>query len=142
MSVKEKLIEMRKLLDATVDNGKAPPLEVLTDNQRKLAAFAIGTNAALIQFVTEGIIPAEEQGHFMMHLQDFAARLYAGEDILFPDVQQVDLNTGTEPVQQTFNVDSRLGSVYLAAAELGLKEGRVPKPSEGKEDHHVNKRLN
>lgn len=141
---KEEMIAIRGQLDPKIDNGKKAGSKWMNDADRKLAAFAIGTNAALIQFVTEGILPAEEQAHFMMHLQDFAARLYAGEDIAFPAVAGIDLTSGEETVQQTFSVDSVLGEVYLAAAELGLKEGRVVRRDEqGKEINNNEKsRLN
>lgn len=139
---KEQMIAIRGKIDPKVDNGKVQNTKWMTDENRKLASFAIGTNAALIQFVVEGIIPAEEQAHFMMHLQDFAARLYAGEDVVFPAAAGIDLTDGTETVAQTFTTDSVLGEVYLAAAELGLKEGRVNRPSDKEQATDAKSRLN
>lgn len=117
--------EIREMLDAAVDNGLRAPSRVFVDSERKLGALTMGANLALIQFVTEGILPAEQQAHFMMHLQDFAARLYSGENVALPDAEVIDLNTGKEAINQTFSVDSKLGEVYIAAAELALTDGRM-----------------
>ncbi len=105
--------ELIALLDSGTDVGKMPATRVLTDDERKQVSFTMALNAALIQFVAEGLFDPSQQVHFMMHLQDFAARLYAGESVEF------------KGFPQTFLIDSKAGEVYLQASETALKSGRM-----------------
>ncbi len=94
------------------DFGTKPADIELNDWQKKLAALAMGMNAALVQFILEGIIPNAEQIHFMGHLQDFTARIYAGESVKMP-------STG-----QTLQINSKAGNLFYTAAEEALANGR------------------
>jgi hypothetical protein len=83
----------------------------LTEEQRKIASMGMAFNAALVQFVLEGIIPFEQQGHFMGHLADFAERIYRGEKVKLPYTTQ------------TLAVDSEAGRLYAEAAIDELENG-------------------
>ena len=96
-----------------LDAGKEKLEMPLTDEEKKLASLAMGTNAALVQFVLEGIIPANQQMHFMMHLMDYIGRLYAGKEISFLGVDQ------------TYNLNSVAGKLYADAAVDSLNNGEA-----------------
>jgi len=98
-------------MTGNVDYGRVALETPLTDEEKKMAAFGMAINAALIQFILEGIIPIEHQIHFMVHVQDFAAKLYAGEEVRFPDVKQ------------TLALNSEAGRMYAMAAEDALNNG-------------------
>lgn len=102
---------IKDFMEGKIDFGKVPAEYPLTDEQRKLAAFSMGINGAIVQFITEGLIPAEQQLHFVGHLQDFINRLYNGESLSFPGVTQ------------TLQVNSKAGNMFYEAAESALKEG-------------------
>lgn len=93
------------------DFGKEPTDFPLDPNQKKLAAIAMGVQAAIIQFILEGLIPLSEQLHFMTHLQDFTARIYSGESLKFD-------GTG-----QTLQINSKAGTLFYQAAEEALENG-------------------
>jgi len=103
--------EVRQFMEAAIDYGKKPLEAPLTEEQKKLAALGMAINATIVQFVLEGILPEGEQMHFMMHLGDFAERLYKGELLKMP---------GT---QQTMSVNSEAGRLYALAAEQELNHG-------------------
>lgn len=96
------------------DLGKEPSSRALTEVERKLIASSMAVNASIVQFMLEGIVPAEEQVHFMIHYADFLARLYAGEDVKI------------NGIPSTFSVDSKAGELYLEAVEEALKHGKLP----------------
>lgn len=102
---------VRNFIDNIKDFGKEPASKVLTDDQKKLAALSMAMNAAVIQFILEGIIPLDQQLHFMSHLQDFAARIYGGEDFRM------------EGVTHTLQVNSKAGNLFYDAVEDALKNG-------------------
>lgn len=105
--------ELQDLYSSDTDLGTLPQQgEKLNDTQRKLAALAQAVQAAILQLVAEGVIPLKEQGHFYIHLQDFMARLYAGETL--------DLG-----LRQSYKVDSRSGEVFLESLDHGFKDGRI-----------------
>lgn len=93
------------------DFGLEPPDTPLTEEEKKLAALTMGMNAAVVQFISEGIIPAEQQGHFMMHLQDFTALIYAGEKL------------NIDGTNQTLALNSVLGRLFSTAAAEALING-------------------
>lgn len=101
--------DMKKLLE---DYGMKPLELALTEDERKLASMGMGVNAALVQFVLEGIIPPEHQMHFMRHLMEFTGMLYAGEKISFPGSPQ------------TMAIDTEAGKLYAVAAAQMLTHGR------------------
>lgn len=97
----------------------APASREFTAEEQKLIAFVLGTNAALIQFVLEGIIPANEQGHFMSHLQDFVYRLNAKEPLIVGDGEKLPMS-----------IDSAAGDAALQAVEQAILRGKRLHPSE------------
>jgi hypothetical protein len=103
--------DIEDFMDNIKDFGKEPAERALTENEKKLAALAMGMNAAIVQFINEGIIPLEEQIHFMLHLQDFTARIYNGEDLKIPRTNQ------------TLQINSKAGNLFLEAAEEALING-------------------
>lgn len=103
--------DIKKFLEGKVDFGVTPAEYPLTDEQRKLAAFGMAFNAAVIQFILEGVIPEDQQLHFIGHLQDFVNRLYKGESLTFPGVPQ------------TLQLNSKSGNLFYEAAERALVEG-------------------
>lgn len=105
--------EFMELIQSDVDLGKEPTKVVFTKAEEELIAFAQAVQAGMIQFVLEGIIPSSEQAHFIIHLQDFMARLYAGENISF------------DGIKQSFSVNSRNGELFLGAVREAFKNGRV-----------------
>lgn len=94
------------LADAT---NSAPDKE-LTDNEKKIAAFGMGINLALVKLVLEGAIEPEQQMHFMIHFQDYASRLYLGEDVAVDN--------------SIFKLNSKLGAMFYKAGEDGLLNGK------------------
>jgi len=98
-------------MTGAVDYGRVPPTRELSEEEKKIATFTMAANAAVIQFMLEGIIPIEHQIHFMVHMQDFTARLWKGEEIRFPDVKQ------------TLSLDSEAGRMYADAASDALLNG-------------------
>lgn len=103
--------KIENFMENAKDFGKEPPSRPLTDEEKKLASLSMGMNAAVIQFIIEGVIPHEEQLHFMMHVQDFTARLYAGEELRF------------DTVSQTLSINSVAGELYATAANEALING-------------------
>lgn len=97
--------------DKTVDLGSLPPAEPLTDGDKKLAAITMAINAALIQFIAEGVIENGQQIHFMAHLQDFTARIYGGEEVRLNNTPH------------TLKVDSLVGTLFAKAAEDAFIHG-------------------
>ncbi len=104
--------DVKDFMSNRFDFGTKPSDIELNDWQKKMAALAMGMNAALVQFILEGIIPHAEQIHFMGHLQDYTARIYAGESIKLP---------GTD---QTLQINSKAGNLFYTAAEEALANGR------------------
>lgn len=107
----EKEVEEFMTTQDVVDYGKKPLETPLTDTEKKLAAITMATNAAIIQFVNEGILPFEHQGHFFSHLADFAVRIYSGEPLSLPNTTQ------------TLDVNSDAGRLYARSAEDELVNG-------------------
>lgn len=103
--------KIRDFMENKKDYGKEPLDEPLTVEQKKVAALSMGMNAAVIQFILEGHLKQEEQLHFMMHVQDFTARLYSGEEINF------------DGVTQTLSLNSVAGKLYAEAGEEALLHG-------------------
>lgn len=90
----------------------APASREFTEDERKLISFVLGINAALLQFVLEGIIPAHEQGHFMVHLQDFVYRLNAKEPLI--------IQGEVLPMA----VDTKAGDAALEAVRTAIEKGK------------------
>lgn len=93
------------------DFGSEPASEPMSDANKRLVAVFMAVNATLLQFVNEGVLPAEEQMHFMNHFQDFVNRIYKGEALTFSGVKH------------TLNVNSRLGSELLGSVDNMLEHG-------------------
>lgn len=104
--------DMDDFMDNVKDFGATPPDFELTDEQKKLSSLSMAINATLIQFINEGFIPADQQLHFMGHLQDFMQRLYEGENLALPNTRQ------------TLQLKSKAGTLYYQAAEEAFKHGR------------------
>lgn len=102
---------IKDFLKGNSDFGLTPLETPLTEEEKKLASIAMGVNAAVAQFILEGIIPAEEQIHFMIHLQDFAARIYAGE------------TWKMEGTNHTIALNSAVGKMFVEAANEALVNG-------------------
>lgn len=122
--------ELEKKLASVTDAGKEPSSVAFTDDQRRLISQALATNAAVAQFVIEGIIPEDEQSHFAVHVMDFAARLYAGESITLPNISA------------TIVTDSLIGELFLDATNEALKNGKILRKDEKTVSPETNKRLN
>lgn len=103
--------EIASFLEGSTDFGKQPATEVLEEWQKKIAALSMGMNAALVQFILEGIIPPEEQMHFIMHLHDFIGRIYSGEAIQLPYTRQ------------TLDINSKAGNLFYKASEDSISNG-------------------
>jgi hypothetical protein len=103
--------DMKDFIANVVDFGKEPATAVLTEAEKRFAALCMAVNAAIVQFINEGVIPIEEQMHFMQHLQDFAERLYRGESLKLP-------NTG-----QTLQINSKSGNMFFAAGFEATENG-------------------
>jgi hypothetical protein len=103
--------EIEEFYKRSADFGKEPLAEPLTDVERKQATLAMAVNAALIQFVLEGLLSPADQLHFMVHVSDFSERLYKGEEIKFPGAEQ------------TMSVNSRAGWLYNAATDESFRNG-------------------
>lgn len=105
--------ELQALFDGGDDLARLPQTGTpFTDDQRKFIALAQAVQAAFLQLIAEGVVPFKEQGHYIIHLQDFMARLYAGETI--------DLG-----LEQSYKVDSRSGEIFLESMNNGMKLGRI-----------------
>lgn len=95
------------------DIGILPTTREWTDAEKKLVAFSMAIQASMTQFIAEKLFSSDQQQHFLVHLQDFAARLYAGEDVTFgPDFP-------------TYRVLSQAGDLFLSVTESAIKEGRM-----------------
>lgn len=103
--------KVQNFYESGEDFGKKPLDAPLTDEQKKVGAMAMAMNAAVVQLVLEGVLAPEEQLHFMLHFNDFAERIYGGEEIQM---------LGTV---QTFAVNSEAGKLYAEATEEALKNG-------------------
>lgn len=93
------------------DYGEKPASVELTPEQKKLSVIGMALQAAIVQFIHEGLFPRDQQVHFMLHLQDFAERLHRGGKLKLP---------GTH---QTLNVDSESGVLFYQALEEALENG-------------------
>lgn len=103
--------DFKKFMTNAKDFGKEPIDKPLSAEEYKLTALAMAVNAALIQFVNEGVLAAEQQIHFMMHVQDFSNRLFDGEVLKL------------ENTYQSLAVDSAAGRLYQLATEEAFKHG-------------------
>lgn len=102
---------INEFMQNKADYGEVPADYVLTEDQKRLAALAMGINAAVVQFILEGFIPIDEQIHFMGHLHDFTNRIYNGEALKMPSTTQ------------TLNINAKSGTLFFEAAEDALKNG-------------------
>lgn len=93
------------------DFGLKPADYPLSDEQKKISVLAMAMNAAVVQFIFEGLISTEHQLHFMGHLQDYANRLYNGESVKMPYTSQ------------TLQINSKAGNLFYEAAEIAFKQG-------------------
>lgn len=93
------------------DYGEKPASVELTAEQKKLSVTGMALQAAVVQFIHEGLFSRDQQVHFMLHLQDFAERIYRGDKIKLP---------GTH---QTLNVNSESGVLFYQAMEEALANG-------------------
>lgn len=107
----DKLPSIDEFMDNTKDFGLVPLSEPMSDADRKVASMLMATNAALMQLILEGVMPPAEQLHFMIHLQEFANRIYKGEAVKLPTVAQ------------TLAVDSIGGKMFLGSANVALTDG-------------------
>lgn len=103
--------DLEKFMNNVGDFGKLPPDFEMTVEQKKLAVLAMAINAAIVQFINEGLFPHGQQLHFMGHLQDFANRLNNGESVNMPHTKQ------------TLQVNSKAGTLFYQATENALVEG-------------------
>lgn len=103
--------DVKAFMRGEYDFGERPATVALSEDQKKLAALGMAVNATLVQFIQEGIIPYDQQIHFMGHLQDFANRLYNGESIKMPDTRQ------------TLQVNSQGGNLFYEASLDALTQG-------------------
>lgn len=103
--------DFEKFMHNAEDYGVKPIDKPLEEQQRKLVALAMAVNAAVIQFVNEGILEPAQQIHFMMHVQDFANQLIDGGKLRL------------ENTPQTLAVDSAAGRLYHTATEIAFKHG-------------------
>lgn len=101
----------RRFMAGEGDFGLEAPTTPLSEAEQRLAALSMAFNAALVQFISEGIIPYEQQVHFMGHLQDFANRLYRGEALKL------------DGTVQTLKVNSAAGNLFFEAAVDALENG-------------------
>lgn len=92
------------------DLGLEPIKVPLTEAENKLVSIVIGMQIAVLQFVKEGIIPPKEQVHFMLHLNDFASRIYQGEEIKVNG--------------QTMNLTSQLSGIFRDSVDISLAQGK------------------
>lgn len=119
-------------VDLSTDLGKVAAQTYMDDKARAVAALQIGVNATLQQLIKEGVFDPHQVDHFLIHLSDFSARLYAGEDVnVIPENAEYQTNRGQKIVRQTFRVDSRIGEFYWKMADLMLKYGQVESLEEG-----------
>lgn len=103
--------DLKDFMENRVDFGTKPLEYPLTDDQKKLAAFAMALNASIVQFINEGLFPESQQMHFMGHLQDFMARLHAGEGVKMPNTSQ------------TLQVNSKAGTLFFEASNDAFANG-------------------
>lgn len=96
----------------TKDFGLEPLTFEMSEPDKKLSALFLAINASLAQFVLEGILTPADQVHFVVHMQDFAAKLYTGEVIKI------------DGVNQTLNVNSLIGKIFLDEANDALLNGK------------------
>lgn len=124
----EQLEDLFASTDWTKDQGLEAPKEKLTDGERRYVSLHMAVIASFAQLVREGMLPAAQNSHFMMHLQDFLARLYAGESL---DLGNADL-TGAFKQEggqsQTFKVDSQLGVMFKEVGNYALEHGKIDHP--------------
>lgn len=103
--------DIKAFMENAKDFGLEPASSVLEEWQKKVAALSMGMNAAIVQLILEGSIKPEEQVHFMLHMQDFTARIFAGEKLKLP-------STG-----QTLDINSKAGNLFFEAGEDALVNG-------------------
>lgn len=103
--------EIKSFNTGEFDFGLVPADRELNEHEKRLASVTMAVNAAIVQFVIEGIIPFEEQVHFMGHLQDFISRIYRGDAVKLP---------GTA---QTLALNSKAGNIFYEAAINALEHG-------------------
>lgn len=103
--------KIKQFMDGQADFGLLPSDGPLTEDQKRLSALGMAMNAAVVQFINEGLFPIEEQLHFMGHLQDFAARIYRGESLKLPNTNQ------------TLQINSKAGNTFYEASVDALDNG-------------------
>lgn len=116
------------------DQGLEPATSTLSDAERRFTALHMGIIAAFIQMAKEGVFPVDQHAHFMMHLQDFVARLYEGQgiDLHIPGFSvsgHRDAKRGDEQTQ-TFAVDSALGNLFQDVGNYLIVNGKLNIPTE------------
>lgn len=103
--------ELENFVKNVTDFGTTPSDVELTPEQKKLSTISMAVQATIVQFINEGLIPIDQQLHFMGHLQDFANRIYNGESIKLPNTQQ------------TLQINSKAGTLFHAVTENALVNG-------------------
>lgn len=107
----DKMPTIDQFMDNEKDYGLEPISEPIPDAERKLASLLMATNATVMQLINEGVLDPPQMLHFMIHLQEFANRIYKGETVKLPGVPQ------------TLAVDSIGGKLFVQSANIALTEG-------------------